>query len=335
MTDPLTPTRRPRRSRRRLRRLGAALACVVVGALGLPGGPAGSEPPPAYLTLLFGRTQWSVAPGCAGTPAGALTLTQVANRMRGLGVSGVGAVITTFADGSNGTGRHCTGGIRYANWTDLAALRDTYGWTFVSDGRTRSDLYAMDFAQRHAESCGTIMAFWERGHERAHGLFAYGNPAPGLDAVPPDMVRDQVSGCFAFTRRYTSGERNVRSRMTWPWYQRTRSVSGGLCNDPALACYSDVLSTARRYDSPHALASFAAAEPDEWASLQVYRLVEGARTTGSGTQWDCTDPDWRRHWTSQEEVYCWSDFEIVLRSIPDHVTVTDPLTVASDWRRRG
>lgn len=320
--------------RRQRRGLVAGLVLAAV-AYSLGTAPAHSEPPPAYVTLLFGRTQWSVAPGCSSTPSGALTLAEVAERMTALGLSGVGAVLTSFADGSGGVGRYCTGGIRYANWADLAALRDRHRWTFVSDGRTRSDLYTMDFARRHVESCGTIMEFWERGHERAHGLFAYGNPTPGLDAVPPDMVREQVSGCFAFTRRYTSGERNVRSRMTWPWYQRTKSVSGGLCNDPALPCFSDPLATNRRYDSPHVLASFVAAAPDEWASLQVYRLVEGARRTGSGPRWDCTDPDWQAHWTSHEEIYCWPDFELVLRSIPEHVTVTDPLTVASHWRRRG
>lgn len=306
-----------------------AFAAVVASVV-----PARGGPEPAYVTLLFGRTQWAAAPGCQSAPAGALTLMQVAQRMQQKDLAGVGAVIMANAGGTNdGTGRLCSGGIRYANWADLAVLRDTYGWTFVSDGLTRSDLYAMTFAQRHGESCGTIMPFWERGHDRANGLFAYGDPTPGRQSIPPDMVKDQVSTCFAFTRRYEKTARNVRSQMGWPWYQKTKSISGGMCNDTTLPCSSTQLSTSRRYDSPEELAAYVDVLPDEWAALQAYRLVEGARTGTSGPQWDCTSDDWRQHWTSQEELYCWRDYEYVLDRVPSTAVVTDPLTVAERWRR--
>src|SRR5262249_31476505 len=139
-----------------------------------------------------------------------------------------------------------------------------------------------------------------------------------------------VSTCFAYGRRYAQAP-NVRSKMTAPWFANTDSVNGGSCNESGTAC-SNVGGAPRRYRSPVDLASrVAGVQPDRWVNLQFYRFVTGARGTpkGSGFRWDCTSSDWRQHWTSKTELYCYNDFLSVLDAVGAGVTVTDPATVAT------
>ena len=58
--------------------------------------------------------------------------------------------------------------------------------------------------------------------------------------------------------------------------------------------------------------------------------------TGTALSWDCTSADWRQHYTSRQEVYCYNDFLAIMDGLRDAVTtgvtVTDPATVARAWK---
>ena len=74
-----------------------------------------------------------------------------------------------------------------------------------------------------------------------------------------------------------------------------------------------------------------APSPGSWSVVQVYRFVTGsynAGVAGQTVQWDCTSPDWRLHYTTTPEAYCWNDYLAALAQIPPDVTVTDPASVA-------
>ena len=70
---------------------------------------------------------------------------------------------------------------------------------------------------------------------------------------------------------------------------------------------------------------------DEWVVLQFYRLVTGKRVTGntSQNQWDCTNADWKRHWTGATELFCLNDFQSVIQATPTAVQLVDPQTAAT------
>jgi hypothetical protein len=73
-------------------------------------------------------------------------------------------------------------------------------------------------------------------------------------------------------------------------------------------------------------------------TTQAFLLVTGTNPpyAHNATRWDCTSPDPRRHWTNDNERYCWSDYRAILRSIPaTAAVVTDPLAVANAFGRPG
>jgi plastocyanin len=283
-----------------------------------------------YLTLLMGRTQWSAAPGCSPLP-GAVPLDRIAADLSAMGLSATGAVVVGFTQEE---GQYCSGGTLYPNWEQLAMLRDTHGWRFVSQGLTYRVFDTLTAEEQREESCGSLPSFEARGHEGAWGLFGY----PGGNDFPPSAQTDIVSTCFAYGRTYSWGI-NDRSSMAPPWLQKTHSVDGGACNNPALAC-SDPLAVgsmlngrAFHYRPPVDLVEAMAAEPDEWSVVQMYRLVTGAYEGANRYSWDCTDPDWRNHWTARAELYCYDDFLWAVGSLLGDVVVTDPASVAEAWGR--
>lgn len=280
-----------------------------------------AAPGPAFLTLVIGRSDWGIAEACT-PPAGAVTLDRVAAELAARGLTATGGVVPSRTV-EQGTG--CWGqAIALSSWEQLGWLRDTYGWTFFP--RAEQALDGLPSTQVEAETCGARQVLEARGHTRARGLFAYPNNA--IDETVQDQV---VATCFAFGRRYGDGL-TTRAGVVPPFWQRTRSFNGGRCNDAADPCSQMTVANGRTYESPELLASLLAAGPGEWRTVQLYRFVEGAGTH-PGNQWDCTSTDWRRHWTSRAEVYCWSDYLAALDAIPADVVVTDPLTVAEAWGR--
>jgi hypothetical protein len=275
-----------------------------------------------YLTILMGRTQWVTTQNCQPLP-NAVPLDQVASAMSARGVAGTGVVIVNYTKDS---GQLCSGGTwTYPNWTQLASLRDQYGWSFVSGGFGYKNMTTLTVAQQRTESCGTLPVFAAHGFTRAWGLYAYAN-----NQFNQTIQSNVVSNCFAYGRTYQPGL-NVRANMKAPWFQTTRSWTGGACNDSSLPCYTvSVPGSTSHYLSPNSLASQMFVKPDEWRVVQMYRFVTGS-STGGAMAWDCTGADWRTHWTSRHENYCLNDFLAALDQIPAGVTTTDPATVAQAW----
>ena len=223
---------------------------------------------------------------------------------------GLTAVGTIVVDRTNETGFSCWG--RYALEPDRRWIqaRDADGWGFVSAGRDYVDMTTLSPAASRRESCGSLEAFAAHGIEGADGLFAY----PNNRYTVPLQIKP-VSKCFMYGRRYdTIDHPNVRADMVAPWFAKTYSVNGGTCNDPALPCYT-VSGTPE--DTP------------------AYRYATGSRV-GTALSWDCTSSDWRQHYTSRQEVYCYDDFLTIMDGLRDAtttgVTVTDPSTVARAWK---
>jgi hypothetical protein len=311
---------------RRLLRSG--LVASLAGAILVTGGQhAGSVTSPAFLTISFGRTQWVQTDGSCTPMIGAVPLDQVAGAIAQRGFSGVGNVIVNR---TAETGFTCIGNYYLSpGWDQLATLRDSDGWSFVSASTSYRDMTKLSQSEQTAESCGSLDAFAAHGHPNAWGLFAY--PDNHFTTTIQTKV---VSTCFAYGRRYGRAP-NERSTMASPWFAQADSVNGGSCNKSGLACYA-VNGAPRRYRSPTDLATrVAGIQPDEWINVQFYRFVTGARGNpgGTGFRWDCTATDWRLHWTSKTELYCYNDFLAVLDAVGTGVTVTDPATVAQAWGR--
>jgi hypothetical protein len=277
---------------------------------------------PAYVSLLFGRSQWAPGDNCVALdPSQAPTLVGMAQVLERYGAIGTGTVVTSWVQPS---AHSCSKGDLYASWADLATLRDSYGWRFVSDGVHHTDITKHDASWQYADSCGSLNDLSAHGHTSAWGLFAYPDNrySTAVQTYP-------VSSCFAYGRTYATAL-NVRANMGPPWFQATLTLRGGSCNDSTQACYSVIKV---RYKDPSAAeALVASAGPDEWAAVQGYKFVSGTRTLGL-TNWDCSSADWHEHWTNVPELYCLNDYEAILASIPLGTVITDPATVAAAWGR--
>jgi hypothetical protein len=303
--------------------LALALALSAIGAITVA--PSAEATAGAYLTISFGRTQWVAAERCKAL-TDAVPLDVVAQAMAVRGMTGTGNVIT---DRTRETGFLCVGYYMLElGWDRLAMLRDSYGWSFVSASKTYRDIRTVSSNELQAETCGTVDTFEAHGHTRAWGMYAYAR-----NRFTTDLQTNLVSTCFAYGRRYGSGV-NHRASSVAPWFNNTNDVTGGRCALAGQPCSSlpDVTGT---YNSPRAFSSLVKVAPDDWVSLQFYRFVTGSRGTpsGIGQRWDCTSTDWRAHWTSRAELYCYNDFLRILDAVPAGVTVTDPAGVATAWGR--
>jgi hypothetical protein len=286
---------------------------------------------PGYLTLSFGRTQWVTAKNCVRLP-NTVDLGRVAAELDARGLTGTGNVVTGRTPE---TGLACFNGyVLHPGWARIATLRDQRGWTFVSASKTYPKFASLTPEQQLDESCGSLPIFEEHGHTRAWGLFATPN-----DTYSEKSQREVVSTCFAYGRVYDDSlplgvkNINVRSEMAAPWFAKTSSLFGGSCNDPSLPCFS--AGFVRRYSSVPDLRRLVKVPQDMWFNFQGYRFVTGSYGSlgRAGMNWDCTAADWRAHWASASELYCWVDYKRVLNAIPDTVVVTDPAGVAEAWGR--
>jgi hypothetical protein len=280
-----------------------------------------------YLTLLFSRSDVTAADDCVENDTGVARLdTVVAPELARRGLTAVGSVQT---GNTNDTALSCDGtthGRRsmQASWAVLAKLRDTYGWSFVSHSASYAiNLGSLSPAQQYAETCGSLQTLEAHGHHRADGLFLYPNNKWTLQ-----VQEDYVAKCYAFGRQYGDGITTRIDAGTYPYWQSTRGIPGGRCNNPALTCAT--LNTFLTYRSPVAVeAEITSLGAGEWLTLQSYLLVTGYRPG----LWDCRADDWHDHWTTDAERYCYRDYLQILNAIPGTVTVTDPKTVAQAWGR--
>jgi hypothetical protein len=291
-----------------------------------PSGPPPGPGPGPFLTLLFSRTQITVADDCVANNAGVARLdTIVAPELERRGLHATGSVQTGE---TNDSSHSCLHGRRSlgASWAELAWLRDTYGWDFVSHSKTfATNIAALNATQQWNETCGSMEELKAHGHARADGMFLWPNNKWDLG-----VQLNLVSRCFAFGRQYGSGITDRASALAPSHWQSTIGMSGGRCHDVSLPCSR--LHTLTAYRPPQLMADkMASLRPDEWLTIQVYLLVTGSRPG----LWDCTSPDWQEHWSSEAERYCWTDYVWVLNHIPANVETADPKTVADAWGRTG
>ncbi|RCG30973.1 hypothetical protein DQ384_13555 [Sphaerisporangium album] len=287
-----------------------------------------------YVSLLMSRTQWSATDGACRPLRAAVPLRESARLFKASGFTGTGTVVVNRALDQ---GRQCLDMIGYANWADLATLRDEDGWSFVSHGAGYRDMTSLTPQEQRDESCGSLGALESHGHDRAWGLFVYPN-----DKLTAQIQQDVVSTCFAFGRKYGTGFNKppgAPGGVAGPWFQNTWSIPGGRCNDTTKLCAKWVPSPTDgnnyTYAAPDKLGEFLRGYPGTWRSLQAYRFMRGKRIVnqGQGESWDCTGSDWRTHWTGGPEAYCLDDFLAALAMARGQATVTDPATVAEAWGR--
>ena len=282
-----------------------------------------ASPGPGYITLLFGRTMYSVADNSCNELAGSVPLDQVAQDLSGRGLTATGVVVV---DRTQTASRLCFGGSLYPTWSDLDRLRDTYGWSFDSDGMSHNDITTMTPAQQYEESCGSLAYLAEKGMTTADAFYAYGD-----NLRTTAIQTSTVSQCFDYARVYSGGV-NSRATLTAPYFQKTNSFLGGACNDSSQSCYK-LNVNGKRYASPVAISSLLQVTADQWVVIQFYRMVSGA-SPNTNPSWDCTSPNWQEHWTSQTETYCINDFDQAISTIPTGAVVTSPATVAAAWGRQ-
>jgi hypothetical protein len=334
-----------RRGRHRLRV--TALSVVLGVAAALPGhAPASSaatgssEAAPAapgpYVTLLFSRTEMTAADNCVTNNAGVARLdTTVAPYLTSLGLRATGTLVTDRTKANALTCVHDMSSMS-ASWAQATSLSTTHGWRFVSHTATYpSNLAALTPTQARAETCGSAQAIEAHGLPGARGLIAY----PGFQQSPTQLHTQYGDGCFAWGRTYGSaGTTAMSAGTTAPHWQNTVSVNGGACNVATAPCYTIASVGNPRYQLPSRFAAYLAAlEPGEWFTLQAYVLVTGRSPAYSTSpiRWDCTSTNVRRHWTNDNERYCYQDWQEVVRMVRavPAVTVTDPLTVGVAFGR--
>lgn len=286
--------------------------------------PAGS----AFLTLMFGRTQWALTDSRCQPLPNTVALDEVAVALHNRGLVGTGGVVASQTADSALT---CYHSAFYPSWSHLAQLRDDYRMSFVSAGTRYVDNTLLSPTERYQNICGSLASMFAHGHDRAWGTFAY--PSSKYNATLQTQV---TARCFAYGRVYTAGRSHDDVASRSPWLERANSITGGACNDPALPCFDIYVAGsggAARYYNRDQLLRLMAVGPGEWSTIYMYKFITGSRNaTGSGgARWDCTSADWRAHWTTVPETYCWGDFLAAIDAIPTGVTVTDPATVAQTW----
>jgi IPT/TIG domain len=290
-----------------------------------------------YLTLMIGRALYSKATSTCQTPAGMLTLDQLVPQLYAGNITnepvtrpGITLTANVIPDRTLPTTTKCLSQNLYPSWSDLSNLSHSNGMAVVSASQSYSNMTTLTTQQQIQQSCGSLTPLISNGFHRAWGLFAY--PDNHYTTTVQTAV---VDNCFAFGRTYVkpsaTNATNQESATTTPWLQKTVDIGGGRCHISTLPCSRYHSSSLGLYTSPLTLAGLTNVAPGNWTALQTYTFVTGAST--SGIQWDCTNSNWKAHWTSLFEVYCWNDYLYALSQIPSNVVITDPATVAEAWGR--
>jgi len=222
--------------------------------------------------------------------------------------------------------RDCTGDSLYANWADLAKLRDTYHWTIVPRGRTGQDLTRVtNPTVLQNETCGVLPDFYQHGQTQAWSMFAWPN-----NKYTSALETGYVTPCYSFGRTYGGGVNTLPVGSPYYW-ANSISVNGGRCIDTTLACHT--ISSPRQYVKPSTLAAaINRATNGGWVLIQWYKLVSGSYHD-PWISWDCTATDPADHWSKNPEDYCYNDFLAVLNSISKTLVVTNPAAIANMTNR--
>ena len=279
-----------------------------------------AQPLPGYLTLMFGRSMIGSATASCALRPGAVSLFTIADQLQARGI----AASSNATISQIGT---CGGTIRYATWDELAKLRDSYGWSLTSRGKTSRDIATLGPADQYDETCGSLQVFAEHGFDRAWGMYSY----PGGDPVE-SVQEGPVDQCFSYGRDYEPLSNPYP--MACPYLALVDDVIGGRCHNPAMACYRMTVKSSRWYMPPALLAAYANAGVDgtgRWAILQFYRIVSGhsGTTTSTSPAWNCDSADPRDHWTSQPELYCLNDMLWVIDHVDPRITYSDEATLGA------
>lgn len=331
-------------------RLCAAI-CLVVAPLTLTApataGPLAVQPPDAstavaaapggpYVTLLFSRTEITAADSCVAENAGIARLDSVvAPYLASLSLTGTGTLVTDRTKARAMTCTHLNSSLT-ASWAQARTLANRYGWTFTSHTATYpSSLATLTPTQARAETCGSARTIDSQGLPGGHGMISY----PGAQPQPVALQTNHASTCFAWGREDGSdGVTEAAAGQASPFWQHTYAANGGPCNDSAASCYTIPATGSQRYRLPSKfIAIVNSLGPGQWFTLQAYVLVTGKSPAYSSSpiRWDCTSANPRRHWTSDNERYCYKDWQAVMRAIKakSGVVVTDPLTVGAAFGR--
>ena len=302
--------------------LSASISALALGAYAQPAYAGGFD------TILFsgGEIQQTLAGTCTPAP-NTVSLFSVAASLKATGLRATVAITPSrIADAPSHT---CFGSgfwrSNILNWSDMASLRDVDGWTFVPRGLTgRTLTTGTSQTVLKEEVCGALKPFYDHGHMRAWGLFAW--PRSQVTSM---LQSTYAAPCYAYGRFYVGGYN--RLPIAYPYFANVASVNGGRCADTTLAChYMHVLNN-RSYVQPSRLI-YLLKQPalgGGWTLIQWYKLVQGQfGTPGQSVAWNCTSADPRDHWTSYAELYCYNDFLAAIHSIPPTIDVTDPASVA-------
>jgi hypothetical protein len=286
--------------------------------------------PPTYVTLLFSRSAVAAADGtpCVPDARNVATLQgTVAPYLAQRGFAGTGTIQTGTTNQST---TFCThyGETSAISWDAATTLATQYGWDFVSHSATFPTNWSkLTPARIQAETCGSAATLDSHGLPGAHGLFAWPS-----DSYTDAIQSAYVSTCFAFGRQYSPLPTTSAFALTPPYYQHTKGINGGACNDSTLPCYTiKARGNSGHYNLPTSIITkLRAMKPGDWYTIQVYLLVTGKSPTyrTNPSAWDCTSSDPRQHWTNDNERYCWNDYQRIVAAIPTTAVVTDPLTVA-------
>jgi hypothetical protein len=276
---------------------------------------------PGYITLLVGRGMYGKMTGGKLDPQ-VLTIDQIAPTLQSMGLWAAGNVIVTR---TAETTRILHGGNAYASWADWQRLRSTYGWQVIDAGT-----YSLgsDPATISAQTCGTLPTFYDHGFTDAWGMYAYPSGQYNATAAPI------INSCFAYARVY-GGTLNTGPNIPAPYSIRAESLDGGNCNVAGQPCSNVFI---RKYDSPATVTARLSPGPNQWGLVQFYHLVTGSRPrNGTAPAWDCTNRDWRYHWSNLWEYYCADDFFKAVRAAMGNwngnVSAATPARVAQSWGR--
>jgi hypothetical protein len=259
---------------------------------------AGTARAASFNTIMIGHGQLAQGNSSCVPLPGAVDLFQVAKDLQARGLTAT-PVITTSQQAE--TTRKCgTLGQLYASWQDLMNLHTTYGWEDVSRGVRALNLTNATPDQVKAETCGSLPTFTQHGFLQAWGLYSY-----AANTGRTDANQAIVDTCFAFGRQYAAQTNALP--VPSPYWFKVQSVNGGHCVATGLAC--STITTPYAYTSPSVLSARMNPGAGRAGAVQFYRFVSGSYgSPGQNPAWDCTSSDWKQHWTSASELYCYSDF---------------------------
>jgi hypothetical protein len=276
----------------------------------------------SYNTILIGHGQLAQGDKSCTPLPGAVDLFHVAQDLQARGLTAT-PVITTSQQAE--TTRGCgTLGQLYASWQDLMNLHTTYGWEDVSRGVRALNLTNATPDKVKAETCGSLPIFDQHGFHRAWGLYGYAANT-GRTAANQAIV----DTCFAYGRQY--GAQSNPLPVPSPYWFKVYSVNGGHCVATGLPC--STLGTPYAYTSPTVLSALMNPGAGRAGAVQFYRFVSGSYgRLGQTPAWDCTSSDWKQHWTSASELYCYNDFLQVANAaqtaVAGGVINADPAAIA-------